>query len=798
MNKNLLSYSFEYTTKLLLLATFTVLGAQSLSAQVQNNGTLFIGQSASLYNNGAFTFGTSSVTETARGAGSNEGKLIFGPSATSSGAATSTTKFVDGYASTRKTGASFELPTGDGTTYAPVTVTNTSLTNGVSAAYTHAAPTTVGTGLGTTVTALLGTGYWNIKGDNATITLQWSSNISALSADISNLVVVGYNNTTSNWEEITSSAATGTTSSGSVSTASAVTLTYLAYTIGSKETSCAPVFVGNGTKTWTSSGWSPAGNPTLNDAVTLQANYTSTAGSFECNSLTMGNFTITLTNQQSVEVVNDVTSGIDGKIIMSSETSFVQRKPTGTAPKIELTKTTRPIKRYDYVYWGSPVAENAFGQLPAAVATGQTTAGAFDVKYKYVSGITGDNGAWQPLTAIELAKGFIMRVKQQAPFTDAATQGTINLKFAGTANNGTINAPVAVLGQPSARNNNLLANPYPSAIDADKFLTENEGKIDGVIYLWRANTENTTGSSNYTIQDYVAYTKAGSTATAYDGVGTTGFDGKIASGQGFKVKALQATNVVFNNCMRVVGSNTQFLRTTNAYAASNDVSKDRFKVNLQTAAGIANQILVAYLPETTLAYDYMYDAEMLTVSPTRMYTVLDNDSKKLAINARPSFENTDQVAVGFTKADATTTQMSIQVTDKQGVFANNQTPIYLHDTQLNTYHNFANGAYTFATTAQENNTRFKIVYQNALLGNDGFDNNLTIATLNDNVLKIMTKVAIDEVKVFDMTGRLVLNVASKNQDVSFAADFNQAVGVYIVKVKLTNGQIVTSKLINKN
>jgi hypothetical protein len=114
------------------------------------------------------------------------------------------------------------------------------------------------------------------------------------------------------------------------------------------------------------------------------------------------------------------------------------------------------------------------------------------------------------------------------------------------------------------------------------------------------------------------------------------------------------------------------------------------------------------------------------------------------------------------------------------------------------YHDFANGPYVFNTTSQENNTRFKIVYQNALLGNDSFASNLTIATLNDKVLNVASKVTIDEVKVFDMTGRLVLNVTPENQTVSFQSNFYQAVGVYIVKVKLTNGQIVTSKLINKN
>jgi hypothetical protein len=801
MKKNVLHYFLKATNTKLLIASLMWFVFQNVTAQVQNNGSLYIANNATLYvKSGDFVFGSGSTTQTTDG--SNYGKLIFGADATFSGAATGAGLFVNGFASTRKSGL-FTLPTGDGTTYAPIAVDNAavdnaSVTNGVDAIYNH---TTNPTGLTTPLTAVLTTGKWIVKGDNAILQLSWTASISALASSLTDITVAGYNSGTSKWEEIASNAATGSLTTGSVTTTAAVNLSsYTDFTLAGKGSSCPPVFAGTGTKTWTGSDWSPAGNPSLNDAVTLNGNYpgtSTTAGSFECNSLAMGDYTITLTGQQSVEVVNDVTSGTNGKIIMSSETSFVQRKTDGTAPKIELTKTTRAIKRYDYVYWGSPVAENAFSQLAGAVATGQTTAGAFDIKYKYVSGISGANGAWQPLTAIELAKGFIMRVKQQAPFTNATTTGSINIKFAGTANNGTINAPVAVLGQPSARNNNLLANPYPSAIDADKFLTENTGKIDGVIYLWKANTENTTGGSNYTIADYVAYTKAGSTSTAYGGVGISGFNGKIASGQGFKVKALQATNVVFNNCMRVAGSNTQFLRTTNAYSASNDASKDRFKVNLQTAAGIANQILVAYLPETTLAYDYMYDAEILTVSPTRMYTVLDNDSKKLAINARPSFENTDQVAVGFIKPNTDLVQMSINVEDKQGVFANNQTPIYLHDTQLNIYHDFANGGYTFATTAQEDNNRFKIVYQPGQLNNEAFENNAAFATLNNQMLAVNASLPIKNVMVYDITGRLIMNEAV-NSTTSFKVSFHQPQAVYIVKIGLENGQVVTTKLINQN
>ena len=775
-------------------------GWNGLQAQVQNNGILHVGANSYLYiNTGSVSFGSSSATTTniSTPYSETDGKIILG-SASSFSTDGTAPKFVRGYAETRNTTETL-LAIGAGTTYAPVKVTSSAGT-GVHATYVNSPPLTAyAGGLDLSVNAVANTEYWMIKGAYAIVTLSWRASSGLSSYPFADVTIVGYKN--GKWEAIPSvidaTSEFGGTSAlnatGSITTSSAVALsTYDAIAIGRKGVSCAELIASSGTiKTWNGS-WSPSA-PTLADPVVISAPYA--AGSFACNSITL-NANVTLSSTQTLEIVYGA-SGL-GKIIMSSEASLVQREKTAAAPAIELTKTTRPMKRFDYIYWGAPITTDAFAQLNTAQAAGATLANAFDAKYKYVAGDTSTSGGWQALTATTPGNGFITRVKEQAPLTTAVATATIDVKFDGTANNGDVTVPVSfVNGTPtSARNNNLLANPYPSAIDADKFLTENSSLFDGVIYLWKAQTTNDGAAQLYTIADYIAYTKAGTTADLGTGTDNT-FSGKIASGQGFKVKALGAGNALFTNCMRVVGSNSQFYRI-NDFATNTTETVDRFKLNLQTSTGIANQVLVAYLPQTTLGYDYMYDAELYSVSPTKMYSILDNDTKKLAINARPTFENTDEVTVGFTKETATTTQMSFNIVEKEGLFASNQTPIYLHDNQLNVYHDFATGPYVFTTTSQENNTRFKIVYQNALLGNDSFDSNLTIATLNDKVLKVASKVTIDEVKVFDMTGRLVLNVAAENQAVSFATDFNQTVGVYIVKVKLTNGQTVTSKLINKN
>lgn len=769
-----------------------------LEAQVQNNGTLYIGDNATMYiGSSTFTFGSGSTTQTSRTAGTY-GKLQLSATATFSGASSSL--FTNGFVSTLKAGY-FELPTGQGSNFAPIGVTNASVTNGVAAAYYEGS--LASTVKDVTISTLPTAGYWDVKGDNATIQLIWSSDISSLTNSIANLTVAGFNSVNSKWEAIASATPTGTLTSGTISTSTAVTLAnYSAFTLAERGISCAPLITASGTtRTWNGTEWDVT--PTLADAAVLSGNYPSTAGSFECNSLAIGTHTITLVDGQTIEVVNDISG--TGTITMSSTASILQRNDASAiAPTIALTKSSRVnMRANDYIYWGSPLTTDSFGQLNGARAYNSEnvlvgTAAAFDAKYKYVSGDATSTGGWQNLTQTEPGKGFIMRIKDQTPYTGTTIYaGHINLTYSGSANNGTITVATAnILDSPtSARNNNLLANPYPSAIDADKFLEYNTN-LDGVVYLWKAQTVNNGAAGvAYTIADYIAYTRAGS--TGYTGIGSDPFNGKIATGQGFKVKAMNASgtgNVTFNNCMRVSGNNNQFMRMN---SETEVVTIDRFKLNMTDSNGLGNQILVAYLPETTLGYDRMYDAKLNSVSAAQVYTLLEDNNTKLAINARPAFQSTDVVALGLSKSTTALETFSIAIADKEGIFAGNTVNVFLNDKQSNTYHNLANGPYTFTSNVIQLNDRFQVVYQNGLLSNSDFDLNAVVASINEQTLSITSKLPITQVLVYDLSGRLVVTIPV-DQQITITENFPFAAGIYVAKVKLNNGAVVTQKLINKN
>lgn len=779
---------------ILLFFIFFCLGFNGLQAQVQNNGSIHIGDNGSLYlHSGDFVFGTGSSITTSRTA-SAYGKLQLGTAATTSGATTGANQFINGYANTYSS-SYFVLPTGQSLTYAPIGITNTTVTNGVSAAYAHGTPAN-SNNLDTSVTALYSVGSWNAFGDNAKITLLWNSDISALSASIANLSVAGYKISTSKWEVIPSTNITGSVTSGTIQTVSAVNLaSYSAFTLAKKGIICAAVFAATGTtKTWNDS-WSPSAPTEIDDAV-IASTSTVSPGSFVCNSLTV-NANISLTDGQTIEVVN----GISGSatITMSSLANILQRNDASsiTTP-VEITKSTRAgMYAYDYIYAGSPLTTNSFSQLSTAQAFNAANtassgiADAFDLKFNYVSGDASAAGGWQTLTETSPGKGFIMRIKQQAPYATFGTPSVdhINLKYSGTANNGVVTTPVAnIVATPtSARNNNLLANPFPSAIDADKFLEYNTN-LDGAVYIWKSQTASTGApGSTYTAGDYIAYTRAGT--TRYGTTGSTTFDGKISSGQGFFVKSNFGTgtgDATFNNCMRVVTAST-LLRNSNTI--------DRYKLNLNGANNVGNQILVAYMPQGTLAYDRMYDAELNTVSPAQMYSILDNTNTQLGINARPTFATTDVVKLGIDKSNVTTENFSIAIAEKEGLFQGTAINVLLHDKLLHSYQNLSNGPYNFTSSSASLQGRFEIVYQEAALGTAGFDTTNVIATLSNQSLKITASLPISNVAVYDITGRLVTNLAIENQQ-KVNQPFLFSSGVYIVKIKLNNGATATQKLLN--
>ena len=786
-----ITYNPKSILLLALFLVFVMMASFSAKAQISNSGDLYISNNSSVYLKGDFKFGTSGTTSSART--TVIGTLSFAPTATSSNAGV---RFMDGYVRKYGTG-NFVYPIGQSTIYAPISINPlTADTNGVVAAYYSSGPT-ISTFDAASVSKISTSEYWDIKGtalSNISLTWRASSDISILTtAAIADLIIIGFNDDENTWVQIPSvvdpTSILGTTSdlnSGSITSIGNVDLSkYSSFSLGAKG-GCALEVASSGiTKTWTLlGGWVgadllPTTPPSLADKAVINSAFT---GNLSCNSLVL-NANITLLDGQLVEIVDRVSGS--GIIFMSSQASVVQRSNTQETPNIVLTKTSREMKMFDYIYWGTPISGNFVTQIAGARALTATQSGAFDLKFRYLTGL---GGGWKPLVTTEVGRGFITRIKQQAPFINAIGRDLINFTFTGTANNGDITVS-NMRNAGGTYDHELLANPYPGSIDAGKFLDENQD-LEGAIYLWTAGTAVT---SNYTgvykIEDYSTWNKSGETAA---NLLAPLIDGKIASGQSFRVMVKTDNgSATFNNCMRLTTGNTNFFRTGVAPAAI-----DRFKLNMTGSNGVFSQTLIAYIQGATYGLDRDYDAVSNSVSTAKIYSLLG--TTKLTINGRHPYDATDVVPLGVSKATTATENFTISLVQQEGIFATGVATVYLHDILLGTYHDFVNGSYTFTTNTLASNDRFEVVYTNPniALNNSDFSLGQVIASINTNTLTIVTSNEMESVDIFDLTGRKVLSIQSVNAN-NLNRSFNYSEGIYIAKIKLANGVIATQKLINK-
>lgn len=810
MKRNTFNKKCIYALRLSVLF-FLFLNTESVRAQVFQNDVLYISDNTVFYMDTAvadYQFGTApAATSVSTRTNNVYGRLAFAEGVVSVTATDN--HFFDGYVTTYSTN-DFTFPVGQSSVYAPILINATNV-NGVDAAYVHSDPSVFDSTFGGEISGLVDLGYWNVQRSsgsnaNAKVTLLWDSSLSSLiGTELEALVIAGYNGT--DWVDIVADPAVGTVASGSITSSADIDLSiYKYFTFGKKET-CAPVVADNGITTiWNGVTWSN-GVPSAQSIAVLNANY---SGSIIANSLDMGTFNVTLADGDVMEIVKGV-AFTSGKVIMSSEASLVQRDDTAVAPLIELTKNTRSLKRYNYTYFGSPVEENVFSQLAGAYYSNPVDNNRLYNHYKWTAGNdvlydTSYISAWTMLNNgnfVSTGNGWISSIKSQSPFNVDSFTGAVSLKFSGTANNGVYNVGVLKSSNADAdhgSNYNLLANPYPSAISADKFLEENLN-IDGTVYIWEAKTQALSiGTGYYDQSDYITYTKAGSTAPS---VGTPVFNGNIASAQGFMVKALSSGNVLFNNCMRLSGltDNDSFFRTTSidkTFNASemNNLPVDRFKLNLTSSNDHFNQILIAYIPGLTLGYDRGYDASRNSTSGSQIFSIMGETNQRLAIDARPAFVDTDVVPLGFTTTSPiSSTNFQLSIVEKEGVFQNDNVDVFIHDKLNNVYHNFDNGVFNFIASQSELLNRFDIVYQSSTLNNPDFDEVNVAVSLSESNLLLSSKEVIDVAYIFDVTGRLISKI--KVNDLKYSGNFNHAQGVYIVRVELSNGQSVSNKVINK-
>ncbi len=442
-----------------------------------------------------------------------------------------------------------------------------------------------------------------------------------------------------------------------------------------------------------------------------------------------------------------------------------------------MKRITKPVKRYDFTYWSSPVK---------TITANTVSPGTLSDKYFKFNTAT---NLWQVIPggneAMTPGRGYIIRAPQSFSTTVPAYYTAI---FSGKPNNGIVNQPITVDG---ANKWNLLGNPYPSSIDALKFVSapENAG-LGGTVYLWTHFTPLTydvpTGYYLYASADYATYNQTGYVApTGY----SEPFNGKIAAAQSFFIEGLvNASTATFKNSMRSADGNNQFLRLANATQSVQE--KHRIWLNLTNSQGAFNQTLIGYLNGATNGVDRDFDGKTFSGNYVSLYSIGETDKFTIQGRALP-FDPSDEIPLGYKATIAG--EFSISIAAFDGLFTNQN--VYLKDNLLNSIHDIKSAPYTFNSAIGEFNSRFVLVYQTQALGTpDAVISKLEVA-VSDWVSIRSKDQQIQKVTVYDLAGRRIYDlkdIAAREVTLSGLQKNNAALLMHII---LQDGSQSTQKVL---
>jgi Glycosyl hydrolase catalytic core/F5/8 type C domain len=466
----------------------------------------------------------------------------------------------------------------------------------------------------------------------------------------------------------------------------------------------------------------------------------------------------------------------DGTMTIGNNSNLLQGEEFNpNTGNVSITRSSSALQRLDYTIWSSPVETQNLAAFSPATSLNRF--------YNYNETTNLYNAVANPsTTAFGLAGGTLIRMPNTHPTTPTVWNGT----FTGIPNNGSINRVVTYRNQtPFGFGYNMIGNPYPSTINANAFITENAAKIENTLYFWRKT--NGAGGSAYATWN----SATGGTVSA---AGSEIPNGTIQVGQGFFVRAKPGTNplatsfnqtLTFTNEMRQGNTSTQFFKIRQE-------TKDRLWLNLTTATGVFSQALIGYLTDATLGVDD-FDGKYINDSPIALTSNVNNE--EYTIQSRPSFDPSDSVPLNF-KTDVAG-NYTIGLDHFDGVFANGQ-DVYLVDHTTGVEVDLKVASHTFAASAGVDNTRFTLKYQKTLkVGAPTFNENTVRVYKNSGILYVNSgAVAINNVKVFDLQGRLVAEQKNIKATTASIKDIKAVQQVLIVKITAEDGSLVAKKVLN--
>lgn len=551
--------------------------------------------------------------------------------------------------------------------------------------------------------------------------------------------------------------------------------------------------------------------------------------------LVVENNTYAVANDTKLEITHYLM--LNGKIDLVGKSQLIQLINSDLDPSsngsLERDQQGQSNK-FNYNYWSSPVgainnsANNQGFTLSNILKDGTT---ATPQTLNWTSGVNAS-----PTSPITLSKYWIFKfqdfVNGTANWSYVGNTGTVlpgqgftlkgsgaatanqNYTFVGKPNNGNITSSVM------PNNLNLTGNPYPSAIDANKFIDDNVSSITGTLYFWEHYNTNSSHASQEYQGGYATYTKLGGTApvapTGISGLGSSSKKPKryIPVAQGFFVKgSATGGTITYKNSQRSFikensGSSYTLFRSASPITNSENVedSEDteapeelfmKIRLGYDSADQYHRETLIGFMNQyATNNYDNGYDGVSIETLSNDMYFISGN--YKLNILADGYFNTINNYPLGVKNATAGNVKFSIDELEN----TEESLPIYLYDNATNTYNNLREQAYVVNLAAGTFENRFSLRFSTgaALSTQDNLWNGLQIihaqntqmVTIKNNALQVN----ITGVELYNLLGQKISTWSMENQnqeEINLKVDQTSS-GTYLVKV-ITNKGNMTKKIV---
>lgn len=563
-----------------------------------------------------------------------------------------------------------------------------------------------------------------------------------------------------------------------------------------------------GYNTYTGEGiWTRGTNDFTSQTLLIDSNFNSDdfAGIFDaCSLIVNTGVTFTVNENDVIKLKDKLVVRPGGNLIFENGASLLQENPDAeNIGDIRYHRNTTSVRLLDYTYWSSPVE----GLTPTAFSPGTPTNKIYHWNHITQAWAGGTHN--QPMIQ---GKGYIIRAPNGFPVSGPGQ--VFEGLFVGKPNNGNISVPVTTKNPDSESTVvfwNLIGNPYPSTLDADKFLIENQDKIDGTLYFWTHNSSPSnayTGNHtyNYNVGDFATYNFTGSVGTPPTPpedidpgyvLNTSEPCKYIASGQGFMVGGGDVPgSVLFTNDMRVGENNDLFFRTAPPTAV-NEIEKHRLWLEVVHEEGTFKQFLLGFVNGATDDLDWGYDGKMLEGGETLIYTVVGE--QQLTIDGRSLPFTTDKT-VPLVFSSTKNGEFTIGMYNWDGLFESQE--VFLEDSYTGVIHNIKNDPYVFESVAGVYEDRFILRFTNETLNVSGFEaeTNNVIGFVNEGQLNLQSfHENILSVQLFDLQGRMYKEWLHLNDNRVALPLLESSSQLLVAKIILHNNSKHTIKLlINKN